>query len=674
MNHNRVVQILAVLSLIASLTAAGFVSPYVNRERMAHQRVIGEELARSMPPHMAVFTVGLSVFRGIAVDVLWYRANALKDEGKYFEANQLSQWITALQPKFVQVWIFHAWNMAYNISVATNTPDERWEWVNKGLILLREQGIVANPKSHALYSYLNWMFYHKVGMFSDDMNWYYKARMALEWQEVMGDVPDGQTTQEAIDTFAKIAESPDTLPELISQYPEVKPVLQRLSDNDFPQPDERFCREYGRIQMYVLNTGAQLMGYSLKHPLPGVSDKLCKIMDDAELAPGLARVIAYARNRVITDRYRMNPDRMLDLMKTYGPMDWRHAAAHACYWSSLGTAIAEDEAARRGETKPKKADDKKADGKTADAKPAGPEELSKTKTRDIELLNTYRGSIHAMQELMFRGKISFDPAVNPPRIDLMPDPRFFAAYEHAMELAYDYMATTDPKGVAGAKNAFEDGHLNFLTTAMQFSYFYGEMSQARDYYDKIARLYGKKYPGKYDRPMEDLIRDNMVNNLDTMYHTQQFIDSMFQQAFTRGLMNGRPQVYERFLGLAKMVHSHWNEGRDKLFFRAEIGRDRQLLLPFPELLQVSYITFMRSNGLNPVTRARVWVISPIELRLATYDKIRDLAVVAASQAGLDPDLAFPEPPGVKEYRLAHPIEMNKAFEQPTKGPAQMERK
>lgn len=650
MNHNRAVQLVAVLTLIASLVAAAFVSPLVNKERLERQIVLGDEIARSMPPHMAVLTVGLSVFRGVAVDFLWYRANTLKEEGKFFEANQLSQWITALQPKFVQVWVFHAWNMAYNISVATHTPDERWEWVNKGIILLREQGLVANPKSHTLIAYLNWMFYHKIGQFSDDMNWYYKARLALEWQEILGDAPDGQTTEEAIASFAKIADAPDTLPELLDKQPQVQALLDRLAAIGFRQPDERFCREYGRVNMYVLNPGAQLLGYSLKKPVTGIAPELCKVLDDPALASAIEPLVSYARKRVIQDRYKMDTPRMLELMRTFGPLDWRHPASQACYWSSLATKIAEEERSRRDKSAPINAN------------------------RDIDLLNAYRGSIHAVQELMYRGKIAFDPLVNPPRIDLLPDPRFFPAYEHAMELGLKYLESTNPGTGQGARTSFEDGHINFLATAMQFSYFYGETNQAREYYDKLANRYGARYPGRYDRPMEELIRENLVNNLDTMYHTQQFIDGMFQQAFSKGLMNGRLPVYERFISLARMVHNKWNDNRETILLRKEIGRDRQRLQPFGDLLADSLTKYLRNPGLHPVTRARIWAVAPNDLRVRIYDQVRDVAHTVAKNSGLDPALAFGEPEGLKEYRIANPIQIAKPYEAPVDGNVKIDRK
>src|SRR6185436_15210691 len=74
--------------------------------------------------------IALGAFRGIFVNFLWIRANDMKEAGKFFDAIQLASTITKLQPRFPRVWVFHAWNMAYNISVTTQTPEERWAWVN----------------------------------------------------------------------------------------------------------------------------------------------------------------------------------------------------------------------------------------------------------------------------------------------------------------------------------------------------------------------------------------------------------------------------------------------------------------------------------------------------------------------------------------------------------------
>ncbi len=52
--------------------------------------------------------------------MLWMRAIHLQEEARVLELVQLSDWITALEPQFTTVWAFHAWNMAYNVSITTD--------------------------------------------------------------------------------------------------------------------------------------------------------------------------------------------------------------------------------------------------------------------------------------------------------------------------------------------------------------------------------------------------------------------------------------------------------------------------------------------------------------------------------------------------------------------------
>ncbi|NLK41005.1 MAG: hypothetical protein GX298_02985, partial [Planctomycetes bacterium] len=126
------------------------------REEMG---LVATTALENAPPSLAFATVALGAFRGLLVNILWIRADNLKQEGKFFDAKQLAEWITTLQPRFAAVWDFHAWNMAYNISVAIpNTqPEERWRWVRNGYELLRDRAIPLNPKSIILYRSLAWI-------------------------------------------------------------------------------------------------------------------------------------------------------------------------------------------------------------------------------------------------------------------------------------------------------------------------------------------------------------------------------------------------------------------------------------------------------------------------------------------------------------------------------------
>src|SRR4030043_80330 len=157
------------LAGVALLIAASMRLDGTHEARQAMNLVSNEPLENA-PPSLAFATVAMGAFRGLVVDALWMRADNLKEQGQFFDARQLAEWITILQPRFAAVWEFQAWNMAYNISVAipATQPDERWRWVKNGHELLRDQGIPLNPKSISLYYELARIFQHKMGSVSDD--------------------------------------------------------------------------------------------------------------------------------------------------------------------------------------------------------------------------------------------------------------------------------------------------------------------------------------------------------------------------------------------------------------------------------------------------------------------------------------------------------------------------
>jgi len=109
---------------VGLLIAAGLQLDPINRQRQEMGLII--DTPENIPPSLVFATIATGAFRGLVVDVLWMRADRLKDEGQFFDARQLAEWITILQPRFASVWEFHAWNMAYNISVAipANQPDQ----------------------------------------------------------------------------------------------------------------------------------------------------------------------------------------------------------------------------------------------------------------------------------------------------------------------------------------------------------------------------------------------------------------------------------------------------------------------------------------------------------------------------------------------------------------------
>ena len=139
---------------------------------------------RAPSPAAEMIVAGLGGFRGLAAEVIWFRADRLQDEGRYAELAQLSAWLTFLEPHTPEVWAYAAWNLSYNISVSMPTPQDRWRWVEAGIRLLRDDGLRLNPRDPVLYRELSWMFLLKLGGSLDEAGVYYRS----EWKKKIGEL------------------------------------------------------------------------------------------------------------------------------------------------------------------------------------------------------------------------------------------------------------------------------------------------------------------------------------------------------------------------------------------------------------------------------------------------------------------------------------------------------
>src|SRR5260221_7327542 len=75
--------------------------------------------------------------------------------------------------------------MAYNISVKFPDPADRWRWVQRGIELLRDDGLRYNPTEAQIYRELGWFFQNKMGQNLDDGHLYFKAAWAKEMPQVL---------------------------------------------------------------------------------------------------------------------------------------------------------------------------------------------------------------------------------------------------------------------------------------------------------------------------------------------------------------------------------------------------------------------------------------------------------------------------------------------------------
>lgn len=292
--------ILSVL-IIALVWAAGTRHAPLLEARRTYELTHAEPLENA-PPLIVFSTIAFGGFSGILADLLWIRAARLQMEGQFFELVQLAEWITRLQPRFPEGWVYHAWNLAYNVSVMFQQPEDRWRWVRHGIELLRDGGLRYNPANPTLHRELGWLFQHKMGQTLDQAHMHYKYAWAMEMRRLFdGRGPD----------YAGLA-----------RVPADRATLRGVTGMDALLSEVR---------------QAGFDPFSYEWPEPG---KLSEFMDILDGHAAGAVLLKHIQLRMLIDRYRLIPSRMQEVEAEIGPVDWRLPQAHAAYWAWSGMRYA----------------------------------------------------------------------------------------------------------------------------------------------------------------------------------------------------------------------------------------------------------------------------------------------------------------------------------------------
>lgn len=471
-----IIWIVCAVVFVAFLVAAGLQLDSINRQRQDMNLIIDKP--ENIPPSLAFATVATGAFRGLVVDVLWMRADKLKEEKQFYDARQLAEWITILQPRFASVWEFHAWNMAYNISVTVpaSQPDQRWRWVKNGYELIRDQAIDKYKlKNVTLYRELARIFQHKIGGVSDDANKYYKLQLALALDPLLGSADDQY--------FDALAEAPETFQVIVAD-PNVKEFIKALKSADGVFDDEKeFVNNY----------------LSLRQNADRFDPNAGRIMEDFKGTSAIEKFDVFANAYKLRKAWKLDTVFMRELNKTYGPvdwndpnkhlpLDWRHPDTHAIYWAVKGLQV------NTGEQS---------------------EEFKMGQT------NTDRIVAHSLQNLFRYGKLFINdykfqvPSENPSQepqtwvrkeVFLSPDLRIFDSY-NASTLAILEKYKDDK----GTYKSYQNGHCNMLINATFLFYQAGHRVQAQRIYEKLRKLYPRD---EFKVPIEVFARNRLLEELD----------------------------------------------------------------------------------------------------------------------------------------------------------------
>lgn len=171
---------------------------------VAAQFALRRHRTESAPAMAEGAFAALGGLRSLIAEFIWFRADRLQAEGRYVELSQLASTLTAMEPHTSELWSYAAWNLAYNVSVMVPEA-ERWYWIDAGIRLLRDEGLMWNPGDPDICEDLAWIFEHKMGLedarFADSASAIYRRR----WREIVRDVAARDAWEELKMDRAKMA-------------------------------------------------------------------------------------------------------------------------------------------------------------------------------------------------------------------------------------------------------------------------------------------------------------------------------------------------------------------------------------------------------------------------------------------------------------------------------------
>ena len=626
--RDRLIQVGALVGFIGTVSVAGsMLQPIITRADEAKLRYTDVSV-EGAPPIVALGTA-IGALRGLIVDYLWIKVNMMKEKGLFYEVMSDADLITKLQPRFGQVWSFHGHNMAYNISVMTDTPEERWSWVNAGINLVRNSGLRHNPNDLTLHKELAFWFSHKVDGVSDDAHLHYKRQMAKEWHLLLGRPPFEH--EQRIQWIKEIADAPDTLQELEEKNPEVGVLIDELTESlaGFDQAnqfavDKDFLMNLGKWMASKNSMYARALGmverFQVNDPIYGTFDR---IFADPENANAARELIAFLRKKVLIDEYNMDPQFMYELTRDTGPIDWRHPQAHALYWGARGREFAE--------------------------------ERSNNEDGAYAIINNDRVFIQAMQYLARSGIMSVDPFSNdnPGRL---ADERWIGVLdEHFMEL-YDKHYET--RGAGG--DTFTTFHENFMSDAVGKLYRSGNQLEAEELLDRLDSLYGSGgvIPNlKYSDPVDVFVQQQTYGNyLDRPWLAFGDVQAALLRGYREGLLLNRPELLEQAIKFSRDLTLYFKESDNHDYVnKFGEGRMTDLVSNIEKSVRDVFSLVLTNQSMSLVDRLTIFNRAPVDQQRMVFDGMGPILEAEFNQSPLvttlDFNSVFPEPAGMEEYRI-----------------------
>lgn len=638
--YSRLIQVILLVVAAGTLSLAGYLhGPILDRSREAELITPQAEAALKQNPEVAFLTSVPGGLRILGINYLWIRAQDAHQEGRHFDAYQLAELICQLQPYQPSVWIYQAWQMAWNISVTKDSREERWKWIYNGVKLLRDQAIPLNSRSLVLYKELSWIFFSKIAGQLDQKHLSYKQRWAGIMQFLLGAPPYQvelgttleESTQQVIDAFRPIAKAPldrdlgrqgevrfqPDIRETLLSDPQVKAYADLLVEAGLGL-DDTFLAAWNH---WSLDPGAASVRQFQPTPETTEEQALSDLINAPEHAEARLAILSWIRAQILWNEYRMDPAYMLELMERYNvPLDWRHALSHSLYWASIGIDRVQ---------------------------PEDPEVTT--------VLNNARNVLNSLKLLYARGLLAIQlRPVDPeyPSYNESPDLRYIEpTHQEHLRIIDTILAAREASGkpIPFEQNVLDAGHVNFLIDSIQLLVADGRIGTAQDYYDWIKETYKRTDNLWQNVRVEQFVIDQMKQEYSLRYViAKQLMEYSLKRAFIALGLRGDEETFTQQRNFAQQIYKTYQENAvGRMRFRQSIeelavivGRN---LLAQPGIYGLNLSPGQRSDIYLALRREP-------EVQLRVYDILEQFFQRFATRSDLKMEVAFPRPPGLEAYR------------------------
>jgi hypothetical protein len=198
MTKTRWITLGLVVSLLMGLQHYGLEREAETVAEAPLKRVANLPASAVLPTYVATLFFG--AFRAVAVDILWIQLRKVKEEKRWYEMKEVTEFISYVQPRNPEVWSHLAWDSAYNIANGFTDKEESWKWVKFGLLWLR-RGISTLPNEPYLKDQLAYTLWHKVGWRDGELDLDLLRRIEGDAELQAKLLPDGMKADRPLTAF-----------------------------------------------------------------------------------------------------------------------------------------------------------------------------------------------------------------------------------------------------------------------------------------------------------------------------------------------------------------------------------------------------------------------------------------------------------------------------------------